>query len=358
MIPIQILRVLSTIRQRDVPALLMGGQACVLYGAAEYSRDLDLAVLATNDALPRLGRAIQALGATVIAVPAFEPQFLARGHAVHFSVPAGPDLPHAGPLRVDIMSRMRGVAPFEQLWERRTTIALPDPTSQADVLVDLLSLPDLVTAKKTQRDKDWPILRRLVDASYAAERDGQPGAEHVNFWLAELRSPVFLQDAGGMATVYLAEDLKHDRRVAIKVLKPQLAAVLGAERRDAASEARQGEATRRGRSGEDRHRGRRRAALHACAGRDPSRHQAGEHPAGERPADDGRLWHRTRRERGGWWPDDRDGPVVGHAARHVAGAGDGREGDHGSKSAIYFPPTLPSSDHVAPSSSLKAIRTG
>ncbi len=35
---------------------------------------------------------------------------------------------------------------------------------------------------------------------------------------------------GGMATVYLAQDLKHDRKVAIKVLKPELAAVLGAER--------------------------------------------------------------------------------------------------------------------------------
>jgi len=35
---------------------------------------------------------------------------------------------------------------------------------------------------------------------------------------------------GGMATVYLAADLKHDRKVAIKVLKPDLAAVLGAER--------------------------------------------------------------------------------------------------------------------------------
>ena len=35
---------------------------------------------------------------------------------------------------------------------------------------------------------------------------------------------------GGMATVYLAYDLKHDRRVAIKVLKPELAAVLGADR--------------------------------------------------------------------------------------------------------------------------------
>jgi eukaryotic-like serine/threonine-protein kinase len=36
--------------------------------------------------------------------------------------------------------------------------------------------------------------------------------------------------AGGMATVYLAEDLKHDRKVAIKVLKRELAAVLGADR--------------------------------------------------------------------------------------------------------------------------------
>jgi eukaryotic-like serine/threonine-protein kinase len=35
---------------------------------------------------------------------------------------------------------------------------------------------------------------------------------------------------GGMATVYLARDLKHERQVAIKVLKPELAAVLGAER--------------------------------------------------------------------------------------------------------------------------------
>jgi eukaryotic-like serine/threonine-protein kinase len=36
--------------------------------------------------------------------------------------------------------------------------------------------------------------------------------------------------AGGMATVYLAHDLRHDRPVAIKVLHPQLAAALGGER--------------------------------------------------------------------------------------------------------------------------------
>ena len=36
--------------------------------------------------------------------------------------------------------------------------------------------------------------------------------------------------AGGMATVYLAHDLRHDRKVALKVLRPELAAILGGER--------------------------------------------------------------------------------------------------------------------------------
>jgi serine/threonine-protein kinase len=36
--------------------------------------------------------------------------------------------------------------------------------------------------------------------------------------------------SGGMATVYLARDLKHHRRVAVKVLRPDLAAALGTDR--------------------------------------------------------------------------------------------------------------------------------
>src|SRR6185503_11265381 len=35
---------------------------------------------------------------------------------------------------------------------------------------------------------------------------------------------------GGMATVYLAEDVRHHRRVAVKVLHPELSAVIGPER--------------------------------------------------------------------------------------------------------------------------------
>ena len=36
--------------------------------------------------------------------------------------------------------------------------------------------------------------------------------------------------AGGMATVYLAHDVKHDRQVALKVLRPEIASILGAAR--------------------------------------------------------------------------------------------------------------------------------
>jgi hypothetical protein len=87
---------------------------------------------------------------------------------------------------VDVMARMRGVDRFEELWDRRTTFALPEVGD-----VDVLSLPDLVAAKKTQRDKDWPMVRRLVDASYLRD-GGDPTAPRIDFWLGQLRTPAFL----------------------------------------------------------------------------------------------------------------------------------------------------------------------
>jgi len=54
--------------------------------------------------------------------------------------------------------------------------------------------------------------------------------DHLNAALAGLYVIDRELGRGGMATVYLARDLKHDRDVAIKVLDPELGAVLGAER--------------------------------------------------------------------------------------------------------------------------------
>ncbi len=56
------------------------------------------------------------------------------------------------------------------------------------------------------------------------------GTERLNAALAGRYKIEKQLGQGGMATVYLAADLKHDRKVAVKVLKPELAAVLGAER--------------------------------------------------------------------------------------------------------------------------------
>ena len=63
MTPSPIGKVLSTIRTHRVRALLMGGQACILYGAAEFSRAVDLAVLADDSNLRRLRAALAALNA-------------------------------------------------------------------------------------------------------------------------------------------------------------------------------------------------------------------------------------------------------------------------------------------------------
>jgi hypothetical protein len=157
----------------------------VFYGAAEFSRDTDFVILADAANLARLRKALTDLQAEPIAVPPFELKFLRRGHALHFRC----QHPEALRMRVDVMSKMRGVDAFEKIWKRRTTIALPDGTK-----CDLLSLPDLVQAKKTQRDKDWPMIRRLVEAHFFSHQ-ARPSAGQKKFWLLELRTPELLVQA-------------------------------------------------------------------------------------------------------------------------------------------------------------------
>jgi hypothetical protein len=53
----------------------MGGQACVLYGAAEFSRDTDFAILSTPENLAKLQPALDELQAGCIAVPPFRVRF-------------------------------------------------------------------------------------------------------------------------------------------------------------------------------------------------------------------------------------------------------------------------------------------
>ena len=47
-------KVLSTFLKHKIKALLIGGQACILYGAAEFSRDVDFALMVSTENLEGL----------------------------------------------------------------------------------------------------------------------------------------------------------------------------------------------------------------------------------------------------------------------------------------------------------------
>jgi hypothetical protein len=164
----------------------MGGQACVLYGAAEFSRDVDMAVLASDANLAQLRHALDDLQAEPVLVPPLSCDVLLHGHACHFRT----HLPDVEGLRIDVMSVLHGCDPFERLWQRRRRLTVPGVGR-----INVLSLPDLVRAKKTQRDKDWPMVRRLVEADFhiSARR---PSRERIRFWLREGRTPALLVELG------------------------------------------------------------------------------------------------------------------------------------------------------------------
>ena len=178
-----ILKALSLIRTSGVRTLLMGGQACVFYGAAEFSRDLDLLVPADAASLDLLRKGLDLVGAEAIAVPTLDGALLERGHAVHFRCRRD----EVTGLRIDVMPTLRGVDGFEPLWARRTTILVDG------IEVDMLSMQDLVCAKKTQRDKDWPMIRRLLEQAYFSW-PAPLGEERIEYLLREVRSSELLPE--------------------------------------------------------------------------------------------------------------------------------------------------------------------
>jgi len=162
----------------------MGGQACVLYGTAQFSKDIDLLILADPENFVRLQNALNEIKASRIAVPPFQTELLERGHAVHFRC----QVPQASGLRIDVMTRLRDLPPFQELWSRRTTLKNDEGGE-----LHLLSVADLVQAKKTQRSKDWPMIEALVEEHYIRNQQ-EANPDFIRFWLEESRIPERLFD--------------------------------------------------------------------------------------------------------------------------------------------------------------------
>lgn len=171
-----ILKVLFTFRKFGVKNLLIGGQACIIYGAAEFSRGSDFVIFCDTENLNKLKKAFSALKAKNIYVPPLRNEFLERGHACHFRCYAEP----VKNLRIDIITKLRGCEDFDKLWQRRFILKLPD-----NKIIDVIGLEDLVQSKKTQRDKDWLMLNRLVENDMVLTK--KHSDKKIKWWLCECR---------------------------------------------------------------------------------------------------------------------------------------------------------------------------
>lgn len=177
MIQNPIYKVLSTFSECEVKSLLIGGQACILYGAAEFSRDTDFVILCNLENIKNIKKALKKLKAIRIYVPSLNIKYLLKGHACHFKCQDG----YIKGLRVDILAKLRGCSDFNQMWKRRTTVEI----NKSDK-IEIIGLKDLVASKKTQRDKDWMMLTKLVDNDiFITEK---PDKEKIKWWFKECRS--------------------------------------------------------------------------------------------------------------------------------------------------------------------------
>ena len=142
--------------------------------------------------------ALEELEAEPAYVPPLTIEHLQRGHACHFYCNA----PDVQDLRVDIMSKMRGCESFDKLWKRRKTVRL-----KGGKAIDIMGLEDLAQSKKTQRDKDWLMLKQLVDNDIMLNKN-KPAKEKIRWWLHECRSAELLVDLSKKYSVIAKECAK------------------------------------------------------------------------------------------------------------------------------------------------------
>lgn len=143
----------QNLRTFKVRYLLISGQAAILYGAATFSEDIDIWLCPNADNVNRFINALKTCGARYYKItPPLTPLYLLKGHGFHFFVPS----PEKNDLFLDVMGVPPRVPEFETAWKRSARIKTPWG------ILPVVSIPDLIELKKTQRLEDYPVISRLV----------------------------------------------------------------------------------------------------------------------------------------------------------------------------------------------------
>ena len=192
---------LGSLEKEGVHYLLISGQACVLYGASQFTEDIDLWV---RPSAADLGGLLAALARARAVVHKLTPRptlsLLRRGHGFHFLIP--PDT------YVDVMGRPPRVGPFSRAWSR----ARPMETDWGRLLV--ASPEDLVLLKRTNRPSDYEAISNLV----RMRTEEAPGDPKVARW--GLRNTFDVDDLIALARSTGGRPKMLPKRPALKALLP------------------------------------------------------------------------------------------------------------------------------------------
>jgi hypothetical protein len=153
--------------------LVIGGQASILYGAAQFTQDLDIWLRPAMAAVRALVRALAGLGARVHKLtPPLRLSTVRRGHGFHFIVPQRGE----GDLYLDVMGRPPRVGGFARAWARAELMGTPWGRLR------VVAVEDLVELKKTNRPGDYEVISRL--ARLRLVREPRPSSRLVAWALA------------------------------------------------------------------------------------------------------------------------------------------------------------------------------
>lgn len=171
-----------------VEFLLIGGQAAILYGAAQTTQDLDVWIRPTPPNANALLRALSRVGARVYKLtPPMTSRWLGRGHGFHFTIPRR----GRGSAYLDVMGRPPRVGSFAQAARRARRMR----TAWGEVPV--VAIEDLVDLKRSNRPGDYEAVSRLVRIRLA--ESVRPSARLL-CWA--LRNTYRIEDLQAIASTY------------------------------------------------------------------------------------------------------------------------------------------------------------
>ncbi len=141
------------LEQLGVRYLLISGQASVLYGAAQFSEDIDLWLSPTWANIRAFLVVLEKADASVYKLtPPLNRSYLLHGHGFHFRLPEE----EFQPAYLDFMGCPPRVGPFSSAFRRASRF-------QCDWgNIPVVAIPDLIELKKTRRAADYDVISNLV----------------------------------------------------------------------------------------------------------------------------------------------------------------------------------------------------